>query len=91
MGNLNSKLNDKALSKGKDNNLNNNEKINKKYNQMKNEIIMTIKIDENDINKDIYFLDNIDNEDEKEYTIEGEQYRTIHNKLKEMNESNTYL
>ena len=71
MGNLNGKSDIKILSNEKDNYSNNNEKINKKYNQMKNEIIMTIKIDENDINKDIYFLDNIDNEDEKEYIIEG--------------------
>ena len=63
MGNLNGKSDIKILSNEKDNYSNNNEKINKKYNQMKNEIIMTIKIDENNINKDIYFLDNIDDED----------------------------
>ena len=34
---------------------------------------------------------NIDDENEKEYTIEGEQYKTMHDKLKEMNESNAYL
>ena len=81
MGNKNGKLEDKILSNEKENysnNFDNNENISQK----KNEIIIIIKIDENDINKDIYFLDNIDDE----LTIKPE-----HDKLEEMNESNTDL
>ena len=98
MENLNGKLEDKNLSKEKDNysnNFDNNDNINQEYSQMKNEIIMIIKIDENDINKDIYFFDNIDDEDEykdkKEEEIDKDQYKIKHDKLKEMNKSNTYL
>ena len=57
MGNINGKLDYKILSKEKNNYSNNNKNINQKYSQI-------IKIDENDINKDIYFLDNIDDEEE---------------------------
>ena len=98
MGNKNDKLEDKTLSNEKDNYFNDFvifENINKKYSQMKNEIIMTIKIDKNDINKDIYFLDNIADEDKckdkKEDEIDEDQYKIRHDKLNEMNESNTYL
>ena len=88
MGNKNGKLKDKILSKEKDNysnNFDNNENINQKYNQMKNEIIMTIKIDKNDINKDIYFIDDID------YENDDIKIKNEHNKLLEMNELNTEL
>ena len=50
----------------------------------KNEIIMTIKIDKSEINKDIYFLDNTD-------YIDKEGIRHYHDNLKELNEHNTEL
>ena len=50
-----------------------------------NEINMIINISEIDINKEIYFLDNIDDEND-EIKIKPE-----HNKLKEMNELNTFI
>ena len=46
---------------------------------------MIINIKKDDINKDIYFLDDIDEKND-EYGIKFE-----HNKLEEMNESNTDL
>ena len=50
-----------------------------------NIISLIISINENDINKEIYFLDNIDDEDD-EIKIKPE-----HDKLVEMNEFNTEL
>ena len=70
----------------KEQNINNlNEKKNNKSNPEENEINMIIKISENDLYKDIYFLDNIDDEKD-EIKIKSE-----HNKLTEMNETNTDL
>jgi surface protein len=57
-------------------------------NQKKNEINMIIKINENDINKKIYFLDDIDKEKSPNSHIE---YKSEHNNLKEMNKKNTNL
>ena len=56
--------------------------------QQKNEINMIIKINENDINKKIYFLDDIDKEINPNPHIE---YKSEHNNLKEMNKKNTKL
>ena len=53
-----------------------------------NEINMTIKIDKDDINKDIYFLDNTDS---KYYDKDGIQVEHHHDNLKELNESNTEI
>ena len=59
--------------------------MSKKDKKKRNEINIIININESDINKDIYFLDNIDDiDDEKVIKLEND-------KLKEMNESNTYL
>ena len=49
-----------------------------------NEIIMTIEINENDINKEIYFLDNTDYTDKR-------GIKHYHNYLKELNEHNVEL
>jgi len=57
-------------------------------NQQKNEINMIIKINENDINKDIYFLDDIDKEKSQSPLVE---YKSEHDNLKEMNQNNTKL
>ena len=58
-------------------------------NNIKDEIIIRINIDENDINKEIYFLDNTD------YTTYEIEYRTFikhyHDNLKELNNDNTEL
>ena len=64
---------------------NNDENKNTLDSMDKNEIKMIIKINENDINKEIYFLDNIDDIND-EIKIKPE-----HNQLNEMNESNTDL
>ena len=54
---------------------------------LENEIRLTIKIDKNDINKDIYFLDNSDGK----YWLGGDQEEHHHDFLKELNESNVEL
>ena len=46
-----------------------------------NEILLQIKIDKSGINKEIYFLDNIDDKGIKHY----------HDNLKELNKDNTEL
>ena len=52
-----------------------------------NEIIMKVKIDKEDINKEKYFLDNTDEEYE-----EGDEWIDYHHdNLKELNENNTEL
>ena len=55
------------------------------YKNNNNEIIITIKIDKKDTNKDIYFLDNYENKDE-----EGNKYN-YHGNLKELNKLNADL
>ena len=57
-------------------------------NQYKNEINMIIKINEKDINKKIYFLDDIDQEKNPSPFIE---YKSEHNNLIEMKNKNTNL
>ena len=57
------------------------------YNE-NNEIRMEIKIRKEDVNKDIYFIDN-DYKDENEITINP--HNGYHNHLKELNISNTEL
>jgi len=70
----------------KGNNKNNiMKKKNSFYDNIKNEIEITIKINKDDINKDIYFLDNT-NYIEKESKI-----KHFHDNLKELNESNVDL
>ena len=61
----------------------NDEKKTKKESIKTNEIKLTIKINKENINKDIYFLDNTD------YTEDGIKH--YHDNLKELNESNTEL
>ena len=55
---------------------------------IKNRIKLTLKIDKEDINKDIYFLDNIDGDVP---IIEGNKEEHHHDFLKELNESNVEL
>ena len=50
-----------------------------------NEIKITVQINKNDINKDIYFLDNTNN------FIDNKNMKHYHDKLKELNELNTEL
>ena len=54
-------------------------------NKKKNEIIISIKIDKNDINKEIYFLDNTNFKDYETYI------KHYHDFLKELNKDNTEL
>ena len=62
-----------------------NIKKNELLNQIKtNEIKLEVKINKNDINRDIYFLDNADYNDDK-------GIRHYHDNLKELNGSNTEL
>ena len=51
---------------------------------IKNEIRMIIKIDNNDVNKEVYFLDNSNYKDK-------EKKKHFHDYLKELNELNTEL
>ena len=70
------------LNKNTEELYNYNHKTKNISNNKDNEINLIIKINEIDVNKDIYFLDNIDEEEKK---------KTEHDKLNEMNESNTDL
>ena len=54
-------------------------------NDDKNEIIITLEIEEKDVNKEIYFLDGTN------YTDQDTKIRYFHNYLKELNESNVKL
>ena len=61
-------------------------KYKKKYNkQFKNSIEILIKVEKDDIKKDIYFLDN------KIYDVQEKVYICTHDNLKELNEDNTEL
>ena len=60
------------------------ENIYNKIKNLKNEIIMFIDIKDNDLNKDIYFLDNY-------FLDENGNKNESHNELKEMDESNVEL
>ena len=58
------------------------------YDKIKlNEIKLTLYIGQEDINKDIYFLDNTDGI----YKIDGKKRELLHDNLQELNESNTEL
>ena len=59
----------------------------KKRNIKNNEINVKIKVDKEDINKDIYFLDNTNGK----YWIDGKYVYHNHDNLKELNESNIEL
>ena len=56
-------------------------------NESKNEINIKLEIGKDDINKDIYFLDNTDGK----YNIDGKEVEHYHDNLKELNELNTKL
>ena len=58
------------------------------YNKLNNEIRLTVKIEKEDINKKIYFLDNSNNDN---IYINGKEEEHYHDLLKEINESNTQL
>ena len=55
------------------------------YQNKKNEINIVLKVDEKDINKEIYFLD------DKYYNFEEKKYAYCRNNLKELNKNNTEL
>ena len=63
----------------------NNEYYNNKNNNINNEIEIFLKINKLDINKKIYFLDNIDFIEDKTYI------KHFHDNLKELNKNNTQL
>ena len=77
------------------NEINNKDNIEEKFNEIikiynnfnKNEIKLTLKIEKEDINKDIYFLDNSDDE----IYINGKFEEHHHDLLKELNETNVEL
>ena len=69
------------------NNINLIEKSNEMNNKINNEIIITLKIEKEDINKDIYFLDNTDGEYWNGMVYEEHH----HDNLKELNELNVEL
>ena len=54
-------------------------------NKEKNEIIMTLKVEKEEINENIYFLDNTD------YINKETNIKHFHNNLKELNIDNTYI
>ena len=55
--------------------------------EIKNEIYITLKIEKDDKNKEIYFLDNTNGK----YKIGDKEVQHFHDCLKELNESNTEL
>ena len=57
----------------------------KDHNKKENEIEITVKINQNDVNKDIYFLDNTD------YIEHKTNIKHFHDNLKELNETNVIL
>ena len=59
----------------------------KKKKDSKNEIFLNLKIEEDDINKEIYFLDNTNGK----YNIGDKEVEHRHDGLKELNEDNTEL
>ena len=59
----------------------------KKKKDSKNEIFLNLKIEEDDINKEIYFLDNTNGK----YNIGDKEVEHHHDSLKELNEDNTEL
>ena len=59
----------------------------KKIKEIKNEIYITLKIEKNDINQEIYFFDNTDGT----YDINEKEVKSVHDNLKELNESKPEL
>ncbi len=55
--------------------------------EIKNEIKITLKIEKDDVNNEIYFLDNTNGK----YNIEGKEVEHHHDNLKELNKSNPKL
>ena len=55
--------------------------------EIKNEICITLKIEKDDVDKEIYFLDNTDGT----YNINDKEVNSVHDNLKELNELNTEL
>ena len=79
--------NEDGLEKQKFFNLDSLGRAIKEYFKNKNEIIITLNVDEKDINKDIYFLDNTNGV----YIEDGEDIKHIHDNLQELNANNTKL
>ena len=64
-----------------------NQNIVIKNKEIKNEICITLKIEKDDLDKEIYFLDNTDGT----YNINDKEVNSVHDNLKELNELNTEL